>query len=181
MNKFESFLIRTATISDAKRVEEIWRVGASDSLGFETDLPNFLSYFRDCILDTSDIFKFWVAVDSSNRVIGWQSLRPCETNPIMRTMISVASTYVDPDSRIKGIGKALLVHAAKYADESALHFLTACVLANNTAILKIVLSTGWIEAGIIPKSLKYPSIPEAIMLVYVAKSKLRHDQQLDRR
>ena len=171
MDRSDGFFIRTATASDAERVDEIWRRGSSDSLGFESDIPGFLPYFRDCILDTSAIFKFWVAVDSTtNRVIGWQSLRPCETNPIMRTMIAVASTYVDPDSRIRGVGRALLVHAAKYADESALHFITACVLAQNTAILKIVLNTGWIEAGAIPRSLKNPSIPETMMLVYVAQN-----------
>jgi L-amino acid N-acyltransferase YncA len=163
--------IRLATIDDAESIERIWREGSSTSLGFQAGFIETRDYFIQCIQDGSDTFKFWVATDYIGNIIGWQSLRPTEANPIMRNLVSVSSTYVDPCCRIRGVGTALVKQAMQHADESSLHYITACVSTKNCAVIKIAFNLGWQKVGVIPSSSKHPCVPEAISIIYIANAK----------
>lgn len=152
--------LREATSDDAKVVADIWRRGVAASLGFETAFPDAEIYFLNRIDEQSDTFKFWLAIDATEKVIGWQSLMPTRVNPILRGLFAESSTYVDQHCGIRGIGSALIEKASRHADTCDLHYIVGYISISNVHMRNIVSNAGWVEIGKVPQSLKEPYSPQ---------------------
>jgi hypothetical protein len=84
--------IRVASSEDLGDVSRIWRRGSFSSLGIDVGYSEVDEYLLDCITNQCDTLKFWVATDSRNNVLGWQSLRPTDANPFTRNLVAISST-----------------------------------------------------------------------------------------
>ncbi|HVW99908.1 MAG TPA: GNAT family N-acetyltransferase [Candidatus Babeliaceae bacterium] len=151
-NEFE---IRLALDDDFETIFSIYRQGMENSFSIEEFNMNELTVkFRQNFSSRHGICNFWVAVDFSKNILGWQSLIQSSNNPFRENLYAESSTYIAKDNRFKGVGKALLAHAVSEAEKSHLHYLIGFVTVDNAASVKIVKETGWIGLGVIPPNSK---------------------------
>jgi L-amino acid N-acyltransferase YncA len=147
----ETINIRLATDNDLEAILKIWLDGIDKSFDISTvDMDLVIEKFKINFSNRFGSFNFWVAVDSSDSVIGWQSLIKCFDHPLKENIYAESSTYIAVETRIKGIGELLLNHAIKEAGKSGINFLVGFVATNNTAAKKITRATGWVEIGLMP-------------------------------
>jgi L-amino acid N-acyltransferase YncA len=143
--------IRRAKQEDLTSIVDIWLKGAVS--GFGTTPPptdNVMRFFRERIDLQTGVFGIWVAL-CENRIVGWQALQPCRNNPIEALTVAESSTYVSPENRRKGVGRALLIFARSHAARVHLTELRSNIAVTNSASLNLVDSLGWNRVGILPR------------------------------
>ena len=127
--------------------------GISNSFDISTmDTNLVIANFKSNFYSRQGTFNFWVAVDNTDNVIGWQSLIKCFDHPFKENIYAESSTYVAKHNRFKGLGELLLNHVILEAKKNNIEYLVGFVATNNAAAKKITKATGWIEVGIIPTS-----------------------------
>lgn len=147
------FCIRQANLKDVPAITRIWLEGAKEAFGLHRDDQNYEDFFYEKVKHQNDVFQIWVAVDAGD-IIGWQSLSPLTNNPIAHRLFAESSTYVSLNNRHRGVGRKLVEHALKFAQETCLLYVTAFVSNDNEKILEIVKQTGWTTVGGLPPSQK---------------------------
>jgi L-amino acid N-acyltransferase YncA len=162
----ENMKIRLAVDDDFEAIFAIWLEGISNSFDtnqFEKEQlkTKFLSNFSQ----RQGIFNFWVAVDSSNKVWGWQSLLRCLNHPFKENTYAESSTYISKSNRFNGLGTQLLDYAIRDAEKSSLEYIIGFISTANDAAKKITQETGWIEMGIMPPSKKNANAISKMFLV----------------
>lgn len=155
--------IRQANINDLDCIVEIFRDGASQSLGFAAEEPDLLGYFKECINSQTNTFKIWVATDNE-KIIGWQSVLPTRVNPFVRPCYGESSTYVTL-SEHKGVATALVEKAMTEASKTKLQYILGYISINNGAMKHIVEKLGWQQVGQIKGSDKNFTSPNVFLYV----------------
>jgi L-amino acid N-acyltransferase YncA len=151
----ENIKIRLATENDFEAIFSIWLDGVNNSFEYkETDKDRVKEKFTSNFKQRNGIFNFWVAVDTHNKIWGWQSLIKTSNNPFRENSFAESSTYIAKDNRLKGIGKQLLEYVMNEAEASQLEYVIGFVALGNEAAKKITKQTGWIEIGQLPSSKK---------------------------
>jgi phosphinothricin acetyltransferase len=154
-NPITNFIIRLALDNDFEGIYQIWLEGVENS--FDTNCfteTELRQKFKDNFQKRKDIFNFWVALDTTNKVLGWQSLIKTSNNPFRENIYAESSTYIAKDNRYKGVGKALLEFVMKEAEKSELEYVIGFVSIENEAAKRITEETGWLVIGEIPPSKK---------------------------
>ena len=143
-------IIRPAMNADFEAVYAIWLDGLVHSFaGF--DYPaNLREQFHQNFATCQPPFGFWVA-EAAGKVVGWQSLLPCTSNPMKRHLLAESSTYIAPGSQLNGIGEALLRTALAWAGSAGLQFVLAYTLVSNTAVGRLYERCGFVPAGQLPR------------------------------
>lgn len=147
--------IRLAIDKDFERIYQIWLEGVDNSFDTKQFSEKELKEkFFDNFQSRKGIFNFWVAIDSQNNILGWQSLIKVSNNPFRQNSFAESSTYISKNTRFKGIGKQLLDYVMKAAENSSLEYVIGFIALQNEAAKKITQETGWIEVGLMPSSKK---------------------------
>lgn len=147
--------IRLAQDQDFEDIFEIWLSGIGSSFNVSSINIEFVKEkFKLNFLKRKDIFNYWVAVDTAQKILGWQSLNKMTVNPLKEDLFAESSTYIHKDARKMGIGELLVAHAMKEAEKSNLQFVTALINDTNEAVRKIATDTGWTIVGEMPSSPK---------------------------
>ena len=76
----------------------------------------------------------------------------------------IINVAVHPDARRRGVGKALMCFAEKYAKERGIDFLSLEVRESNTAARKLYSSLGWNECGIRKNFYSHPIENACVMI-----------------
>jgi L-amino acid N-acyltransferase YncA len=161
----ENISIRIATDDDFEAILLIWLEGINNSFDIsKSDKEKILEKFRYNFNQRHGIFNFWVAVDSENKIWGWQSLIKTSNNPFRENTFAESSTYISRGNRFKGIGKLLLEFVINEAEKSKLEYIVGFVSLENNAAKKITQETGWIEVGKIPDSKKGNNIQKSFII-----------------
>jgi len=126
--------IRKATPGDLTAIDHIERI-CFDSSPFET------GFIRDVL--ASHHFITWVAEEGE--IIGYITLLRNDDEHLLR-LISLA---VAPPCRGRGVGKALLETAKKYALEKGIRKLSLEVRISNVAAINLYLQSGFKIKGLI--------------------------------
>ncbi len=87
-----------------------------------------------------------VAVDG-DRVVGWVALRPYSARDCYAGVADL-SIYVDPETRNRGVGRALLGHLVAEADRAGIWTLQAGIFPQNGASLALHLNCGFRLVGV---------------------------------
>lgn len=147
--------IRLAADNDLESIYSIWLDGISNSFEYnEFDNDNPKEKFTSNFNERQGIFNFWIAVDTENNILGWQSLIKMSNNPFRQNAHAESSTYISKSNRFKGVGKALLEFVMIEAEKSELEYVFGFVAVENEAANKITHETGWLHIGRIPPSKK---------------------------
>lgn len=151
--------IRQLCASDFEEMYQIWEVGLSEAFTnlklTISDKVEFSRWFLSSALDRQDNnFKIW-GYFHSGVLQGWQALLPCQSAPVVWTKFAESSTYVDPGSRSRGVGRSLLTHAiADARTNSELAYIMGYISEGNTHVQKLVTDVGFHKVGVLPKSSK---------------------------
>ncbi|RTQ52531.1 GNAT family N-acetyltransferase [Hymenobacter gummosus] len=133
-----AFTIRNAHDDDFDRIFELWLENQAMAIGQAIE-QNQIAAFRAELLHTfsRSHSHYYVAVSDDNNIIGWQSLTPLFSNPVMDSHISQSSTYVDKAFFRLNIAHALFEHAYRAAKNSGISHIYGWVQPNNKAIHEI--------------------------------------------
>lgn len=165
MTMQDDIKIRLAEAADSEELFSIWIDAISQIFTVTTDQrtqfkKDFLSNFDR----RSGVFNFWVAEDSTGKIVGFQSLLPNTSNPLVRNLTAESSTYLHSDARGLGIGGRLLNYVMGEAEKSELLYVFGLVSERNGAVRNIASKSGWMEVGELPAS-KKASFPARIFMV----------------
>jgi L-amino acid N-acyltransferase YncA len=136
-------VVRHAFPGDAEVVCAIYNAAIAErGSTFETE-PRSAGDFEERVDDAR--FPLLVG-DAGERVIGWAGLssyspRPCYSG------IGVASVYVAPEARGKGVGTALAEALAAEAERNDFHKLLGKLFTDNVASIRLVERCGFSSVG----------------------------------
>jgi putative acetyltransferase len=101
--------VRRRRADETERLFDIWHraVAATHSFLAPDDFRTIATVVREQYLPTAEL---WVAVDHADRPLGFLGM----------TGSAVDALFVDPDEHGRGIGRALMAHAAGLADRISL-------------------------------------------------------------
>lgn len=151
LHPVQDITIRLSDDSDFDSIFNIWLEGIENSFDMgEFGEAEVRQKFHANFRERQGIFNFWVAVDTENKVVGWQSLVKFSNNPFRQDTYAESSTYIARATRLKGLGRTLLSHALQEAEASTLEYIIAFIAQKNEAARKMARETGWLEVGEIP-------------------------------
>ena len=107
--------IRKANVSDSKSL-----VILSKQLGYETNEESLIQRFACLKARQQEV----LVAESGNSIVGYISFEPYFTL-YMNPGLNITALVVDDKNQNKGIGKALILEAEKYAKENNLAFVRA--------------------------------------------------------
>jgi L-amino acid N-acyltransferase YncA len=140
--------IRRARNDDAASIARAWLEGnrALNQRNIPPD-DQVLEFFSSRLRQQTDVFGMWIA-EHEGRFAGWQGLQPCRPNPIAK--MAESSTYVSADVKTRGVGRSLILYANSHAQEVGLEYIVGFIRAENSAMIRIVESSGWTLVGTLP-------------------------------
>lgn len=156
--------IRRATKDDCAEINRIWCAGQED-LGVPSN-HDCSGIFAQRVEQQDSVFQVWVAEDDAGNLLGWQSLSPLMSHPVLRHVMAESSTYISPDRRVRGIGRALLSHALRHARDTPLKYVVAFLFADNAGALRITDNLGFKRVGDLPNDYKIKDNHEWMFLAY---------------
>lgn len=159
-----SYNIRQATRDDCAEIDRIWRVG-QETLGVPLDTYSS-SVFDNRVEKQDRVFQVWVAEDDAGTILGWQSLSPIMSHPVLRHVMAESSTYICPDRRASGVGRALLSHALRHSQDTPLKYVVAFLFADNIGALRITDSLGFKRVGDFPNAYKIKDNHKWMFIAY---------------
>jgi len=147
--------IRLAKDRDFDEIYQIWLEGISNSFDESAfKMEQIRKKFASNFFNRKGIFNFWLAVDETEKILGWQSLIRVSNNPFREHAFAESSTYISKSNRLKGVGRLLLKHVMAEAEKSELEYIIGFVALSNEAAKKITSETGWHVIGQMPDSKK---------------------------
>jgi L-amino acid N-acyltransferase YncA len=151
--------IRQLTPADFETLYAIWEEGiqaafTNASLSTADRRDFYRQFFLNALQNQDQNFKFWGYFEDSE-LVGWQSLLPCQSAPMIWHKFAESSTYIRAGSRYRGVGKALLQHAIYQArHHSELAYIMGYVSDGNPHVEALVQEVGFQRIGPLPKSAK---------------------------
>ena len=91
----------------------------------------------------------WVVEDTANNMIGWVSFQSFYGRPAYDTTAEV-SIYLESIQRGRGIGRQILLYCIEQAPAYGVRNLLGFIFSHNTASLRLFISSGFEEWGILP-------------------------------
>lgn len=166
------YAIRPATLADVEQIFEIWLEGLSQSLGTPFQATQrHRDDFERVVREQDDDFKVFVAEDVANgRIYGWQSLVPFRANPLVRGNMAELSAYTRREATRNNVGRDLIFHALRHADQSRLQYVVCYVAKTNERALMIAQRAGFMMVGTLPTMQREPGGPDLAILAYPAGS-----------
>lgn len=121
----KDFLIRGATINDAKELLDIYKPYVlNTAISFEYDVPS-LDEFKTRIENTLKQYPYIVAV-KDNKIIGYAYASKFKERKAYQYSVET-SIYIKNDCRGKGIGKQLHLELEKLLKKQGILNLNACI------------------------------------------------------
>ena len=135
--------LRAMQPEDWPAVRDIYLAGIATGIAtFQTGAPPYeqwdSSHLPDCRL---------VAQGESGALLGWAALSPTSARPVYRGVVEV-SIYIAPESRGKGVGRALLTALGEQAEQQGYWTLVSSVFAENAASRGLHRACGFREVGV---------------------------------
>ncbi|WP_422734399.1 GNAT family N-acetyltransferase [Micromonospora sp. WMMD558] len=126
----------------ADAVLDIYRLGiASGDATFETEPPTWSAFTATRLPGHR-----WVAVDASDRVLGWVACSAVSDRCVYAGVVE-HSVYVHPDTRGRGVGRALLTGLIASTERAGIWTIQSGVFPENTASLALHAACGFRTVG----------------------------------
>jgi len=139
--------VRTAHVSDAKAIAEIYNFEVENSTATFDLVPRSLEDQRDWISARSGAFAAIVAVNPDSQVVGFAALSTYRDRAGYRTTVE-DSVYVHRDYHRQGVGRLLLSSLLDLARESGFHTVIARIDSQSTGSLELHQSLGFERVGV---------------------------------
>lgn len=135
--------IRPMHPGDASAVLAIYQAGLdTGQASFETTAPSWAAF------DGSKLAEHrYVAVDDEGAVIGWVAICPVSSRPVYAGVVE-HSVYVDPASRGRGVGRALLEAMIASTEAAGIWTIQSGIFPENTASLALHQRVGFRIVGV---------------------------------
>lgn len=135
--------IRPMHPGDASAVLAIYQAGLdTGQASFETTAPSWAAF------DASKLAEHrYVAVDDDGAVIGWVAICPVSSRPVYAGVVE-HSVYVDPASRGRGVGRALLEAMIASTEAAGIWTIQSGIFPENTASLALHQRVGFRIVGV---------------------------------
>lgn len=134
--------IRALVESDYPAVKEIYLHGiASGDATFETEAPSWDIWDKNHLMSCR-----LVAIDGSERVLGWAALTPVSGRCVYAGVAEL-SVYVHRDFQGKGVGRKLLQELVSESEKQNLWTLKAGIFPENGPSIKIHEQCGFRKVG----------------------------------
>lgn len=159
------FSVRLARVSDATSVAKIW-VEGQRAMPVHIEDRDYSEMFAAKIRNQTPNFPIWVAETEEGEVAGWQSLSSSISHPFLQQFFAESSTYIDPSTQARGVGRALLRHAIAYAAHTPLRYITAYIKTTNKVALRIVEQLGFACLGALPPPGEDGKVPHLVFFTY---------------
>lgn len=145
----DAALIRPATPADAEAISSILAGIAAEAVHSAIDRPWPAPAQRRYLesLSPREVFHVATASGDAGAVIGYQSLDLW--SPVLNTMSHVGQigTFLTPDARGQGIGRALFAATLAHARAHAFRKFVITVRASNTRAQRFYTSLGFAPCG----------------------------------
>ena len=141
------FRVRRATEADAEAMVEVLEGIVSERIYTAIERPWSASKQRQYLLSLSPREVFHVAEIDQGTVLGYQSLELY--SPIFHSMAHVAQlgTFLRPDARRRGVGRALFQASLKFAGERDFSKIVIQVRSSNSGAQAFYRQLGFRECG----------------------------------
>ena len=146
-------IIRKATQKDAQATCDIWKVITSERRYSTISEPFTLEQEVDYLNSLSEREAIFLAeVDSE--VVGFQSIDRFAKYTESMNHVATVGTYVLPEYRGKGIGKALFEKTVEFAREQGYEKVVIYVRSSNTDAQDFYSGFGFEPKGVLKKQVK---------------------------
>lgn len=133
-----AFTIRDAHHDDFDHIFELWLESQAMAIGQAIESHQVAALRAEFLHTFSRSHShYYVAVSDANNIIGWQSLTPLFSNPVMGPYISQSSTYVDKAFFRLNVAHTLFEYAYRAAKNIGISHIYGWVQPNNKAIHEI--------------------------------------------
>ena len=133
--------IRQFRIEDWEAVFRIYAEGAIPGKAvFHYDNPTWKEW------DAGHLGSCRLVAEEGDKVVGWTALRPFSDKCVDRGVAKV-STYIEVNSRGKGVGKALMKALIEASEREGFWSLQASALSENTASIGLCEASGFRLVG----------------------------------
>jgi RimJ/RimL family protein N-acetyltransferase len=141
------FQIRRAAVDDANGIATVLKSVVAERVHSAIDRAWTADQQRSYLADLSSREVFHVAVDAARNIIGYQSLDLY--SPILPSMAHVGQlgTFLLPDWRRQGVGKALFDATVQFAATAGYRKLVIQVRASNMPAQTFYKRLGFVECG----------------------------------
>jgi L-amino acid N-acyltransferase YncA len=141
------FSVRMATADDAEAMVGILEGIVAEGGYTAIEKPWSVTEQQRYLLSLSERESFFVAEIASKELLGYQSLD--FYSPILHSMAHVAQlgTFLRPDARGRGIGRALFQASSKFARERNFSKIVIQVRSSNQGAQNFYRKLGFLECG----------------------------------
>jgi len=146
-------IIRQATLDDAEDIVAIWEVIAAERRYSAVSRPFSLEEERAYIASLSDREAIFVA-ELDGRIVGFQSLARWASYTPSFDHVGEVGTFVLPEYRGQGIGRALAKTTLDFACQKGYEKLVIYVRATNHGAQAFYRGLGFTPIGVLTRQLK---------------------------
>ena len=139
--------IRNAVLGDAEEIAGIYNQGIADRVATLETQSRTAQERAEWMAAKSPRHPVLVAVDDSDRVVGWGSLNQFNPRPAYDHVVDF-SIYVDREQRGRGIGDALLTALENRARAIGYHKMVLAAFPTNGAGMRLYQRHGFTRVGI---------------------------------
>jgi phosphinothricin acetyltransferase len=143
--------IRIAAASDLPAIVDIYNASIPGRMATADTTPvtveQRLAWFREFDPDRRPL---WVAVDAGGTVQAWLSLRSFYGRPAYAATVEVG-VYTAPGVQRRGLGRMLLAHASRKANDLKIKTFLAFVFAHNVPSIALFERAGFARWGLLPR------------------------------
>ena len=142
---------------EVKKYREAKETDFEDIFGIYSkyNSPNHLNQIKKSYLTLfkkrTDIFNYWVIINSEDIIVGYASLIKTSHNIFRENISAELSVYLDTDIVNSGLGIKLAKYIIAKVSNSKLEFITAYISKDNLPSIRGCKSLGFLEIGEIPK------------------------------
>jgi L-amino acid N-acyltransferase YncA len=150
------FRVRRATEADAEAIVEVLEGIVAERTYTAIENPWSAEKQRQYLLSLSPREAFHVAEIEERTVLGYQSLELY--SPILHSMAHVAQlgTFLRPDARRQGVGRALFQASLKFAGERDFSKIVIQVRSSNSGAQAFYRQLGFRECGRLSRQVRTP-------------------------
>ena len=141
------FHVRRGSAEDAPGIVTVLEVVVSENLYSAINRAWTVEQQRTYLASLSSREAFHVAIDVSGRIVGYQSLDLYSGILPSMAHVGTLGTFVLPDWRERGVGRALFMATSQFARSSAYRKLVIQVRASNLAAQHFYKQCGFTECG----------------------------------
>jgi RimJ/RimL family protein N-acetyltransferase len=142
-----SLLIRRASLEDAEGIASVLDAVTRERIHSAIERAWTVAEQRTYLASLSTREAFHVAISASGEIVGYQSLD--RYSPILPSMAHVGQlgTFLLPEWRRRGVGKALFDATRRFAASTAYQKLVIQVRASNVPAQRFYKQLGFVECG----------------------------------